>query len=55
MAKKFWFMTLVDFCTTKKKLIKLRCTGYYKSKENDLKDEGLVSMLSVRAITYPDP
>ena len=54
MAKKFWFMTLVIF-VQQKKLIKLRCTGYYKSKENDLKDEGLVSMLSVRAITYPDP
>jgi hypothetical protein len=55
MAKKFWFMTLVIFVQQKKKLIKLRCTGYYKSKENDLKDEGLVSMLSVRAIIYPDP
>ncbi|HKO64006.1 MAG TPA: hypothetical protein VJU13_02290 [Candidatus Nitrosocosmicus sp.] len=38
-----------------KKTHKTICMGYYKSKENDLKDEGLVSILSVRAITYPDP
>ena len=57
IAKKLWFMTLFDYyaIVEKTNLVKLRCIGYYKSKENDLKDEGLVSMLSVRAITYPDP